>query len=87
MRKLIPISGLGFVVPIFWGLFEFVFFNAGNSVVLSALRVAAYVTCPPWLLPGVWGDIASPILNAVLYGGIAWVIVRLRRLRRAKSGP
>jgi hypothetical protein len=69
---------IGFVVPIGWGLLELLFFNAHDSLWTTALLVAARVTCPPWLLNGFWGDIGSPLLNAVLYGVLALLVCAFR---------
>jgi hypothetical protein len=83
-RKVALISGVGFVMPIFWGMMELLAFNSRSDAVLTAIRVGGYMTCPPWLLPGIWGDVASPILNAILYGGVAWAVLFIRDFRHSK---
>jgi hypothetical protein len=84
-RKLALISGAGFLMPIFWGMMEFLAFNSRSDAVLTAIRAGGYLTCPPWLLPGIWGDVASPILNAILYCGVAWVVLFIRQFRHSKD--
>lgn len=84
-RKVALISGVGFLMPIFWGMMEFLAFNSRSDAAFTAIRAGGYVTCPPWLLPGIWGDLASPILNAILYAGVAWAVLATRRVRSSKA--
>jgi hypothetical protein len=84
VRKVALISGVGLLMPIFWGMLEFLAFNSRSDAVLRAIRAGGYVTCPPWLLPGFWGDVVSPILNALLYGAVAWAVLSIRRFRHSK---
>jgi hypothetical protein len=83
-RSIIRAVTLGFLLPILWGTLEFIFFNAHESVLTKVFFGIAYVTCPPWLLPGFWGDIGSPFLNAALYGGVAYVLSRVALVRDRK---
>ena len=85
LGKVALISGIGFLMPVFWGTMEFLAFNARSDGVLTTIRAGGYVICPPWLLPGIWGDMASPILNAILYGGLASAVLFIRRFRYGKA--
>jgi hypothetical protein len=78
-QRVILASMIGFLVPILWGCLEFFFFNAHESLLSKMLLTTAHVTCPPWWLPGFWGDIGSPFLNAALYGAITYVVYFRRR--------
>lgn len=77
-RPFVRAAMIGFLLPLFWGGLEFVFFNAHESILTRVFFAAAYITCPPWLLPGFWGDIGSPFLNAALYSGVALAIRAVR---------
>jgi hypothetical protein len=72
-KRAVAIWGLiGCGVPIFWGIVSFVFFNASESIWTTVYWYTVYVTCPSWLLPETklsW--LVTPLLNGVLYGGIA----------------
>ena len=85
-RLVIHAAILGFLLPIIWGGLEFIFFNAHDSVLVRLFYAAAYVTCPPWFIPGFWGDMGSPLLNALLYSVIAYVFSSLRSLRHRNPG-
>lgn len=75
----------GFLLPIVWGSLEFVFFNAHDSPLVEVFFAVAYITCPPWLIPGFWGDLGSPLLNAALYGMVAYAVAGLRSSLRGKQ--
>lgn len=77
-RIVIKAALVGFVLPLVWGGFEMVLFNAHDSFLTAALLIASRVTCPAWLLHGFWGDIGSPFLNAILYGALALIFCMLR---------
>lgn len=75
---------IGFLLPIFWGSLEFVFFNAQESIFSKVLLTIAHVTCPPWWLSGFWGDVGSPFLNAALYGVITYIVCGAGSIRSRK---
>jgi len=82
-KTVIIASCLGFLVPIFWGVAAFALFNLKEGAASRAFWAAVRITCPFWVLPGLWGSIVMPFLNALLYGGIAFVLVSLTRKARA----
>jgi hypothetical protein len=76
---------IGLAIGIFWLLFMVVFFAAPQSAVLSIVEVVSEITCPPLLLDNIF---AAPILNAILYGVLAFTIRRMvRRWRRVPVAP
>ena len=81
-------AAIGFVVPGFWGVLGFIFFNAPQSSWTDLFWALVYITCPPWLLPETSlapGWVVAPILNACLYGLIAMVIVHIRRTTQTRN--
>ncbi len=75
MKRTVLISSLvGFSIPFFWGVAAFVLFNMKESAASNAFWASVYITCPLWFLPGRWGSIAMPVLNAALYGLIGFAI-------------
>ena len=76
---------IGLVIGIFWLLLMVAFFTAPQSVALSIVKVVSEITCPPLLLDNVF---AAPILNAILYGVLAFTIRRLvHRWKRVPAAP
>ena len=75
---------IGAVVPLFWGVVSFVFFNAPESYWTDLYWIVVYITCPAWLLPeSKWSMLITPLANAVLYGLIASLIsIALRGLSK-----
>jgi hypothetical protein len=73
-RQVIWCAAAGFVIPLFWGFVSFIFFGAKQSVWADVYWLLVYVTCPFWLLPESLPQIWTPVLNAVLYGGLAALI-------------
>jgi hypothetical protein len=69
---------IGFLVPVFWGIMGFIYFNAPQSKWTDLYWNIVYITCPPWLLPEApyaWlSSLETPIANAILYGLIAFII-------------
>lgn len=84
MKRIVTICAvIGFLVPIFWGFMGFIAFTARPSPLVDFYWKAVHVTCPPWLIPDssfVGSAIATPFLNAALYGGIAFVLYALVKL-------
>ncbi len=84
IRRSVIWAIVGFCVPIFWGVMSFIFFFAPNSVWTDRYWKLAYITCPSWLLPengASW--LITPLVNAVLYGCVALIILAIaRELRR-----
>jgi hypothetical protein len=76
IRKAAIIGGL---VPLWWGVLSFVFFNARESVWTNTYWTIVYATCPFWYLPGDAGMILMPILNAGLYALVAAGLVTIRK--------
>ena len=76
---------IGASVPLVWGLTNFLLFNAPESSLTHAINFCARLTCPPSLIPGFWGDLGSPLLNALLYMAGAYVMVLIRRHRAVNN--
>jgi hypothetical protein len=81
-NRVIQWAVVGFAVPVFWGLMSFVFFNAKESVWTTIYWYVVYVTCPVWLFD--MPSILTPVLNAILYGILAFLILSM--LRKAEKG-
>jgi hypothetical protein len=87
MRKsVIYASVAGFMVPVLCGLVQMLMFNAsdGGWQTFVCYQLPNFL-CPPWALGNgnsLW-MIAIPVLNAFLYGVIAFAVVLVRRLGRA----
>ena len=75
-RTLILWISVGFFVPIFWGFMAFLLFNMPEGIYSQIFWALVYVTCPPWLLgiPAIF----TPVLNAILYGALAYSVLRLK---------
>ena len=77
-------AGLGFLVPIILGAEMMYLFNAPDSGwVHFVCYQLPYIMCPVWVLgdgSGFW-MVAMPLINALTYGAIAFVIANAR-LRR-----
>jgi hypothetical protein len=87
VKKMVIIaSSLGFLVPLFWGIAGFVLFNLKEGFLSDVFWGAVYITCPFWVLPGLWGSIVMPFLNAALYGGIAFIFASKSRNSTAQTG-
>lgn len=83
LRHVIKLMIIGFLVPVFWGILSFVLFNAKESAWTTLYWYLVYVTCPFWLLPtSTATTILMPFLNALLYGAIAFYLLRSQRLKR-----
>jgi hypothetical protein len=80
MKKWIFLAaGIGFVMPILWGIVGFVYFTAPQSRSTDLFWTAVHVTCPFWDLPGgIVSTILTPVLNAGLYGVIAFGSAKLK---------
>ncbi|MDR1968077.1 MAG: hypothetical protein LBQ32_05210 [Burkholderiaceae bacterium] len=78
MKKNLILFAIGFFVPIFWGAMGFVFFSAPESLWVDLFWDAVYFTCPFWALPGDFGMICMPFLNATLYVCIGLLIRQVR---------
>lgn len=78
-RLVIWWAALGFAAPLLWGVVSFIFFSARESVWTNIYWGAVYVTCPFWLLPtSTFTTIIMPLLNAILYGGLAFLVLNAR---------
>jgi hypothetical protein len=76
-------AAAGFAIPIFWGAMSFIFFSARESLWTNIYWGTVYVTCPFWLLPtNTLTTVMMPVLNAILYGGIAFFVMRASNKRR-----
>jgi hypothetical protein len=77
MKRLIVVSAwVGFAVPIFWGILGFLAFNAPQNAMSDMFWDTVHETCPPMLIDGnsIFANfLATPLLNAALYGGVAFV--------------
>jgi hypothetical protein len=72
---------VGALVPPFWIAMGFLLFNLPQSHASDLFWDAVYITCPSWLLPG-WSVLRMCLLNALLYGLIAFLVVAILRKRR-----
>jgi hypothetical protein len=72
---------VGALVPPFWIAMGFLLFNMPQSHASDLFWDAVYITCPSWLLPG-WSVLRMCLLNALLYGLIAFLVVAILRKRR-----
>jgi hypothetical protein len=84
-KRTVMIWGLiGCVVPIFWGVVSFIFFNARESIWTTIYWYTVYATCPSWLLPETdFSWLVTPLLNGVLYAGIALSISAVTHKKEA----
>lgn len=85
MKRTVQIAaGLGFLVPIVLGAEMMFLFNAPDSGwVHFVCYQLPYIVCPVWVLgdgSGFW-MVAMPLINALTYGAIAFLIANAR-LRR-----
>jgi hypothetical protein len=75
-------AGIGFVMPILWGVVGFVYFTAPQSRSTDLFWTVVHVTCPFWdLAGGIVSTILTPFLNAGLYGVIAFSFAKLKAAR------
>ena len=85
MRKTIIFASIiGFAIPLLWSIAAFVLFNMRESAASNVFWASIYITCPFWVLPGLWGSIAMLPLNAALYGLVGFAIRSIARKTRAK---
>jgi hypothetical protein len=73
---------IGLGVGCFWVLFGFVSFAAPQSLFVEVSDAVASITCPPLLLDNVF---VAPLLNGLLYGGLAFGVQAL--VRRSRMAP
>jgi hypothetical protein len=79
-RRLLFWALVGFVTPIFWGVMSAVLFTARESIWTDAYWYLVYASCPVWLLPtNTATTVLMPVLNAGLYGGIAFLLTGNQR--------
>jgi hypothetical protein len=79
---------VGALVPLFWGIRSFIFFNAKESMWTNVYSAIVYITSPFWYLPGTAGMILMPILNAGVYALVAAGVVAVRRrFRSTRRSP
>ena len=74
-RVILAAAGVGFLIPICWGVAGFALFNLRESVWSKLFWALVYATCPLWRLPGGPGGILTPCLNPLLYGLTAYLIL------------
>ncbi len=81
MKRFVVVStAVGFLVPIVWGIVGFLTFTAPQSPSADMFWTTVHETCPPWLIDesSIFGrSIATPFLNAALYGGAACIVALL----------
>ncbi|HTC93439.1 MAG TPA: hypothetical protein VK699_08305 [Terriglobales bacterium] len=71
---------LGLLMPLFWGILGFIFFNARNSRWTDFFWNAYHFSCPFWNIQGDIGFILTPLLNGFLYGFVTCLAVGLKSL-------
>lgn len=82
-RRMIRWAVIGFCVPIGWGIVSFVLFLAKESTWTTVYWWCAYITCPFWLLPtSTATTVLTPFLNALIYGIIAFLVIKGRGVIR-----
>jgi hypothetical protein len=75
---------LGFAIGGFWVVMGFVFFTAPQSAAVDIVMGIAALTCPPFLITDLF---VAPLLNAVLYGGVAFIWLRISVRWNRGAGP
>jgi len=86
IRRCVIWAIVGFCVPIFWGVISLITFNAPDSVWADRYWKLVYITCPSWLLPengASW--LITPLVNAALYGGVAFIILSIAQESRKRN--
>lgn len=66
-RTLIVGFVIGALVPLFWGILGFVFFNIPEGFGSRLFWDAVYVTCPFWVIQGNKALVLMPLLNGLTY--------------------
>lgn len=83
MRRVVAIAAIiGFIMPIFWGVIDFVGMGTPRSAATDFFWEVVYITCPPWLItrPPLGYLPATALMNAALYAGVAffgYILVKL----------
>jgi hypothetical protein len=81
MSKNLKFSLVGFIIgaliPLFWGVLSFLFFNVREGWFSRAYWHAVYITCPFWVIDGEKALFLMPVLNGCLYALLAGIIVRM----------
>jgi hypothetical protein len=72
-------AAIGFVVPPCWGLVAFMLFNLPEGEISHLFWTIVVATCPAWKLPGLWGELLMPPINAAMYAAGYVVFHLLRR--------
>ena len=86
-RRLIWWSVIGFCVPLGWGTLSFILFSAKESTWTTVYWWCVYITCPFWLLPtNIATTVLTPFLNALMYGIIAFLVIKGRGAIRRHDG-
>jgi hypothetical protein len=78
---------VGALVPIFWGVLGFLLFNVPEGRLSRAFWQAVYITCPFWRIDGEKAMILMPLLNGLMYAGIAFFVVKAFIIVRSKANP
>ncbi len=64
-------------------------FTAPQSPASDLYWKVVYITCPPWLIPEsspLGASIATPVLNAVLYASVVFIVYMLANRFRGSTG-
>src|SRR5260370_42658555 len=74
-------SAVGFLVPVFWIVLSFILFTVRESKWTDIYWDLVHFTCPVWNLQGLGGVglVMVPVANAILYGLIAFLSLKIRR--------
>jgi hypothetical protein len=83
-RRVAICAVVGFAIGGLWVVLAFVFFTAPQSAAADVVKVIAAITCPPFLITDLF---VAPVLNAVLYGGAAYIWLRLSERWNRGGGP
>jgi hypothetical protein len=79
-------SIIGAAVPLLWGILGFVLFTMPESIWSTLFWWSVYITCPPWLLPeSALSWLITPLVNGLLYAGLACLVLGTRNLVRRRS--
>ena len=91
MSKVTKLATIGFVVgamvPAFWGILSFLFFDVPEGSFSSAYWSAVYITCPFWYIDGEKAMFLMPLLNGCLYGVIVVCVAKALEQARVVKQP
>ena len=70
---------VGALVPLLWGVVEFLLFNVPEGSLSRLFWSAVYLTCPFWVIEGNKALVLMPLLNGIMYCAIVAMLALLHR--------